>query len=118
MKTHGDERVRKACYEGLRSIGDAVSPGLVEVVKMRNRLAKALGFADFYEMKVQQAEGFGKAELFSILDGLEERTRALMHGARAAVAAEKGAAALEPFNVRRSPSFEIAGFPQCTTDAP
>jgi hypothetical protein len=34
-----------------------------------------LGYADYYDYKVSAAEGFGKAKLFEILDGLEHRTR-------------------------------------------
>lgn len=49
--------------------------------------------------QVTAAEGFDKARLFSMLDGLEERTRPLMQEARAALAADKGAAALEPHNI-------------------
>lgn len=47
---------------------------------------------------MSQAEGFGKARLFGILDGLEARTRGLMGEARSRLAREKGAAALEPHN--------------------
>lgn len=39
-----------------------------------------------------------KAELFAILDGLEQRTRPIMEQARKRLAAEKGEAALEPWN--------------------
>jgi len=47
---------------------------------------------------VTQAEGFGKADLFKILDTLEQGTRPLMVAARDRLAAEKGATALEPWN--------------------
>ena len=49
--------------------------GFPKVVALRNQLAKALGYEDFYDYKVTQAEGFGKAELFGMLDTLEEETR-------------------------------------------
>ena len=39
-----------------------------------------------------------KAQLFEILDGLERRTLPIMDKARARLAQEKGAAALEPWN--------------------
>jgi hypothetical protein len=45
------------------------------VVKARNQLAKTLGFIDFYDYKVTQAEGFGKIKLFEIMDTLEKGTR-------------------------------------------
>jgi hypothetical protein len=37
------------------------------VVKARNVMAKALGYVDYYDYKVTQAEGFNKARLFEIL---------------------------------------------------
>ena len=108
MKTSADEAERKACYEGLYSIGPHVAEQFCKVVKMRNKLAKALGHEDFYQYKVLQAEGFGKDKLFSILDGLEERTRPLMDAARARLASEKGSSALEPWNISQALSGEVA----------
>ena len=47
MRTDPTEATRKACWEGLRSIGDFVTAnGFVELVKARNRMAKALGYID------------------------------------------------------------------------
>ena len=55
--------MRRACWEGLRTIGDFVlANGFVELVAARNKMAKALGYADFYDYKVTQAEGFGKVQ--------------------------------------------------------
>lgn len=66
---------------------------------MRNRMAKKLGFLDFYDYKVTNAEGFGKVALFEILDTLEKGTRPIMEEARDLFAKEKGGAnALEPWN--------------------
>jgi len=106
MRTAEDEATRKACYEGMRSIGPAVVDQFVEIIKCRNRMAKALGYADFYEYKVQAAEGFDKATLFGMLDGLEERTRPIMKSARAEVAKRFGDAALEPWNMGQALSGE------------
>ncbi len=49
-----------------------------EIVKVRNRLAKAAGFRNYYDMKLQQAEGFSLEVLFGMLDGLEQQTRPIM----------------------------------------
>jgi len=106
MRTDSSEDVRKACWQGLRSIGDFVTAeGFVELVRARNRMAKALGYVDYYDYKVTQAEGFGKAALFEILDTLERGTRPLMVEARKRLEAEKGAMALEPWNT----GFAMAG---------
>lgn len=62
-------------------------------------MARALGYVDYYDYKVTQAEGFGKDALFKILDTLEQGTRSLNLAARARLAKEKGEAALEPYNM-------------------
>lgn len=106
MRTSSDEAIRKAAYEGLRSIGPFVSfNGFVDIVKKRNQLAKQLGFVDYYDYKVTNAEGFGKDKLFEILDGLEEGTRPLMVEGREELERRFGPSALEPWNT----SFMMAG---------
>ena len=106
MRTAPDEGVRKACFEGLRTIGDFVTAnGFVELVTARNKMAKALGYVDYYDYKVTQAEGFNKAALFEILDTLEAGTRPLMLEARKRLEADKGASALKPWNT----GFAMAG---------
>jgi oligoendopeptidase F len=104
-----DESVRKACFEGLTKIGEFVtSNGFPDLVKTRNKMAKALGYQDYYDYKVTQAEGFGKDELFQILDTLEQGTRPIMESARDKFAKDKGganASPLEPWNL----SFLMAG---------
>jgi len=106
LRTSSDEAVRRAAYEGLRSIGPFVlEHGFVEIIKLRNRMAKALGFLDYYDYKVSAAEGFGKVQLFGMLDGLEQGTRPIMVKARQELAARFGDDALKPWNT----SFMMAG---------
>ena len=62
--------------------------------------------------QVTQAEGFGKAKLFEILDTLKEGSDALLDNARAALAADKEAAALEPWNT----GFCMAGDVEAAMD--
>lgn len=106
MTTDSDEKVRNACYDGLLSIGPFICEnGFVDIVNKRNRMAKMLGFVDFYDYKVTQSEGFGKQKLFEILDGLKTGTDELLKEARQKLAAEKGDAALQPWNT----SFMMSG---------
>ena len=99
MRTAGDEATRKACWEGLRAIGPFVtSNGFVELVQKRNQMARALGYVDFYDYKVTQAEGFGKAALFEILDTLEVGTRRSSRRRASASARSSAPSALEPWN--------------------
>jgi hypothetical protein len=100
MKTADDEATRKAAWEGLRSLGPwVVSNGFCDMVKLRNAMARKLGYEDFYDYKVTQAEGFGKAKLFSILDTLLEGSESLLASARKQLSSDKGAAALQGWNV-------------------
>jgi len=106
MRVDDDEATRRACWDGLRTIGDFVcANGFVELVKARNAMAKSLGYVDYYDYKVTQAEGFGKGALFEILDTLEVGTRPLMVEARKKLGEAKGEAALQPWNT----AFMMAG---------
>jgi len=106
MRTSADEAVRKAAYESMRSIGTFVcEEGFLEIVKLRNKLAKILGFQDYYDYTVTNAEGFGKDKLFEILKGLEEGTRPLMVKAREGLEEMHGKKALDPWNT----GFMMAG---------
>lgn len=99
MRTDPDESIRKSCYEALVSIGPFVCKnGLLEIVKIRNQMAKKLGYVDFYDYKVSQSEGFNKEKLFQILDTLEKGTRDLQIQARKRLAQEKGEDVLKPWN--------------------
>ncbi|PNH00062.1 hypothetical protein TSOC_014130, partial [Tetrabaena socialis] len=51
LRVSDDEATRKACYEGMRSIGPFVASQFLEIVKERNKLARLLGFEDFYDYK-------------------------------------------------------------------
>lgn len=106
LTTAKDEAARKSAYEGLRTIGPFVCEnGFIEIVKLRNKLAKALGFVDYYDYKVTNAEGMSKEKLFEILDGLEEGTRPIMEASRKELEKRHGAAALDPWNT----TFMLAG---------
>ncbi len=106
MRTAVDEGVRKSAYKSLRSIGSFVCEnGFLDVVRLRNKLAKMLGFKDYYDYTVTNAEGFGKDKLFEILDGLEEGTRPLMMKARQELEKKHGKEALDPWNT----GFMMAG---------
>ncbi len=76
LRMEADEAMRRAAWQGLRSIENYVlDNGFIEVVKMRNRLGRMLGGEDYYDWKVKSVEGMSKADIFSLLDELEEKTR-------------------------------------------
>ncbi|GJM44987.1 MAG: peptidase [Gemmatimonadota bacterium] len=99
LRTHPDAELRRACFLGLRSIEDfALENGYAEIVKGRNRFARMLGYDDYYDYKVQWAEGFDKKTLFRYLDDLELRTRDRARTEIERLKAEKGKDAVEPWN--------------------
>ncbi len=99
MKMDDDEATRKAAFEGMRSIEPyVIEHGFLEIVKKRNALGRALGYEDYYDMKVQRTEGFSKKRLFELLDDLEAKTRDAAKLASENFAKEKGETALEAWN--------------------
>ena len=99
VRTNPDEAARRAGFEGLRSIETfALDHGYAELVKLRNRFARENGYVDYYEYKVQWAEGFSKETLFGYLDDLEQRTRVKATQEIAQLVARHGETALHPWN--------------------
>jgi hypothetical protein len=99
VSTQAEEAVRKSAYDGLRSIGPfCLEHGFVDIIKLRTRMAKSLGFQDYYDYKVTNSEGFGKDKLFQILDTLEQGTRPILEKAREELERRFGKEALEPWN--------------------
>ena len=97
--TSPDEAVRKACDEGSKKIGPYLAEDFCEIVKMRNKFSKLSGYGDFYEYKIQTTEAMTKAELFVILDDLEQKTRETTVKARQHLADAKGEDALKSYNM-------------------
>ncbi|RLB53395.1 MAG: peptidase M3 [Deltaproteobacteria bacterium] len=98
-RTHEDPAVRKAAWEGLRSVeGYVLDNGFLEIVKLRNRLARSLGFEDYYDWRVQVVERMSKKRLFETLDDLAQRTQESTDRALAAFSDKHGDGALDPWN--------------------
>lgn len=75
MRTHADEAVRKACYDGMQKLPLDTLDDYVEVIKCRNEYAKMLGYEDFYDYKIHLDEGISKDQLFNIFDKIYEKTK-------------------------------------------
>lgn len=99
ISTSPDEAMRKSAWEGMRSIEPYVlENGFIDIVRQRNRLARALGYGDYYDYKVTISEGFDKKKLFELLDELEEGTREACRIAMERLVGEKGPDAIQPWN--------------------
>ncbi|MFW6051749.1 MAG: M3 family metallopeptidase [Myxococcota bacterium] len=99
MRSDPDEARRRTAFEGLRSIEPFVlERGFLELVRMRNRLARTLGHPDFYAWRLAVVERMDKARLFGILEDLATRTAEGARAQLAAFARRHGPGALEPWN--------------------
>jgi hypothetical protein len=94
-----DEATRRAAYEGLRSIEVYVlEHGFLDLVAMRNRLGRTLGYEDFYDWRTSVVERMRKRDVFRVLDDLANRTAEHTRERLAAFAREHGEGALAPWN--------------------
>lgn len=94
-----DEAVRKAAHDGLRTVENFVlEHGFLEIVKLRNRLGRLLGFEDYYDWKVSVAEGMRKRDVFARLEAFLDATATRTREELARFAGVHGASALEPHN--------------------
>jgi oligoendopeptidase F len=104
-----DEAMRKAAYEGLLTVGPFVlANGFIEIIKKRNELGRMLGFEDYYDYKVQKAEGISKKTLFALLDDLEVKTRESNKKAVDTFVAAHGETSRQPWNLRYYRSGDLA----------
>ncbi|MEO7191598.1 MAG: M3 family metallopeptidase [Vicinamibacterales bacterium] len=99
MRVDHDERRRRAAFDALRSIEPFVlDHGFLEIVGMRNRLGRLLGYEDYYDWKVSTVEGMSKRALFVKLDDLDQRTAARTTQDLAAFEQVHGPGSREPWN--------------------
>ncbi len=75
VRTHDDEKIRKACFEGKEKLAYGNLKDYVELVRLRNQYARLLGYEDFYDFKVNREDGMTKKELFDIFDTIYEKTK-------------------------------------------
>ncbi|HYE77902.1 MAG TPA: peptidase M3, partial [bacterium] len=109
IRTDPDPALRKAAWEGMRSIEDHVlAHGFIDIIKKRNALGRMLGGEDYYDWKVKRVEGMSKREIFDLLDDLEARTRDAAAQAIAALKAERGADQVTPWSIQYLTMGDVA----------
>jgi len=105
-----DEAVRKAAWQGMRDLEIyLLENGYIELVKERNRLAKKLGYEDYYDYSCQVNEGFSRDELFSILDVLKDDTSEACFRSFGEAEKEHGDLKANPWNARYLASGDLTG---------
>jgi oligoendopeptidase F len=101
-----DAEARRSSHQALLELEDWVlENGFLDLVRQRNRLARAMGAANFFDYKVVKEEALTTAALFKILDDFEARTRTAQAEGYALLKKRWGDDALEPHNLR----FAIGG---------
>lgn len=75
MRTHDDEKIRKACFEGCDKLAVLCIKEYNALVKFRNDYARRLGFKDFYHYKTINEEGMEASEIFRIFDKIYNQTK-------------------------------------------
>ncbi len=99
QRTDRDEARRKAAHEALRSIEPFVlEAGFLDLVTKRNRLARMLGYEDYYAYRLWTLERMTKERLFGLFDELSRRTKSACDAALARFSSAHGDGALEPYN--------------------
>jgi len=62
---------RRAAWEAAKQIGQEIAPQLLELIGIRNREARKLGYSDYYSMMFELQE-LDEQWVFSLLDRLEQ----------------------------------------------
>ena len=106
VSTNRNEGARKSSVDAMLSLERWVlDNGFLDIIKLRNTFARAQGYADYFDYKVQKNEQMTPTQLFTILDDFEERTRQANTRALEALCQQHGADAVQPWNLR----FFISG---------
>ncbi len=82
LQNETDNSLRREAWEASKQIGRQVAPKLLELVELRNRVARDLGFQNYHEMSLTQQE-INPAELFATLGDLERSTTKPFAGVKA-----------------------------------
>ncbi|WP_303844677.1 M3 family metallopeptidase [Aeromonas sobria] len=103
-----NEAVRQSALAMFHTLEQwVVGNGFLEVMAIRNRFARAMGYRDYFDYKVRKNEQMSPAQLFAILDDFIARTDARLQQSLAELKAAKGEAALLPHNLRYSVSGDV-----------
>lgn len=108
LATNPDESRRRSSFDAFREIERWVlANGFIDLVKLRNRFARALGYENYFELKLRKNERMTPDGLSAIIDDFLARTESANARTLAALASTHGAAALSPWNVRFFASGDV-----------
>ena len=106
--TNPVEERRRSSFEAFREIERWVlANGFLDLVKLRNRFARALGYQNYFELKLRKNERMTPEQLTGILDDFIVRTDAANTRSLAELRARHGDAARHPWNLRFFASGDV-----------
>jgi hypothetical protein len=101
LTTNPVEAHRRTSFEALRRIEQwTLDHGFLDIVMLRNRFARALGYADFFEMKLRKNERMTTSGLFTILDDFIRHTETANARTLDELRARHGQDAVRSWNLR------------------
>ncbi|MEE4659297.1 MAG: M3 family metallopeptidase, partial [Halieaceae bacterium] len=101
LTSEDDEAVRKSSHEALLRLEEwVVNNGFIEMMKRRNAFARAQGYRNFFDYKVNKEERMTPEQLFDILDEFERLTRDAQQRGWDMLRKKHGDKALEGHNLK------------------
>ena len=108
LATNRVEERRRSSFDALRGIERWVlDNGFLELVALRNRFARALGYDNYFDLKVRKTERLETTALMRILDDFVTRTDAANRQALAGLRRQHGDGATAPWNLRFYTSGDV-----------
>ena len=103
-----NEAYRRSSQIALRDLEQwLLHNGFPELIALRNRFARQLGYRNYFDYKVNKTERMTPEQLFVILDRFEEQTREANVRSLNELAAREGSAALLPWNIRFASAGDV-----------
>ena len=108
LATNPVEARRKSSFEAFRAIERWVlDNGFLDLVRLRNRLARSLGYQNYFDLKIRKNERMSPDQLAGILDDFLARTDAACARSLAALRQAHGPDATRPWNLRFHASGDV-----------
>ncbi|PWH18244.1 MAG: peptidase M3 [Ardenticatenia bacterium] len=90
LRESTDNVLRQQAWEASKQIGDRVASQLLELVEIRNRVARNSGFDNYYTMRLTLQE-LDEAQLFTLWDELDRQLRPIYQAYKSALDAQLSA---------------------------
>jgi peptidyl-dipeptidase A len=82
LRESDDVSLRQRTWEASKQVGGQVADRLLELVDLRNRIARDIGFANYYSMRLTLQE-LDEAELYGLFDDLDRQVSPAYHAYKA-----------------------------------